>query len=261
MEDLIKDDVPYHILILAFHRVNDFHRNPLTVGTELFRQQMNYLKEKGYNSVGLEELPSFHLSQTSNLSPRSVAITFDDGFQDNYIYAFPILKQFGFKATFFLTIDLIGTDLVLEKDTPDKPDLNKDRMLSWDEVRRMHEEGMDFGSHTCTHANLFSISKQQAEKEILDSYSKLGGETGASPLFFCYPYGAFNEGIKALVKKAGFKGAVVTPNRYIYNEDLFSLFRVGIYGHNNLDIFKFKISKYFRWLQRKKWFWDLRALL
>jgi len=247
------------IPIIAYHRVSDFRQNALTVSTKVFGQQMSYLKEKGYHRISLGDLLNFHLNRSFNLPAKPIVITFDDGFQDNYLYAFPILKQFGFKATFFLILDLIGTGIIFEKDKLEKPDLSKDMMLSWNEVRKMHEEGMEFGAHTCSHANLLDVSQKAAEQEIFDSYWKFEQKTGYTPLFFCYPYGVFDEGIKTLVKKAGFRGAVVTPNRHIDKEDLFTLFRVGIYGHNSLRTFKFKISKWFKCLQKQKWYWSLRT--
>lgn len=259
MAERLQNSVLQHIPVLAYHRVNDFRRNALTVSTELFRQQMGYLKKKGCESIGLGDLVNLHLGRTCRMPARGVVITFDDGFQDNYLFAFPILKQFRFKATFFLTVDLIGTDLILEKDKIEKPDLSEDRMLSWDQVKDMREEGMDFGSHTCSHANLLTISKRQAEREIAESYSKFQQKTGYPPRFFCYPYGAFDEAVKTVVRKAGFRCAVVTPNRYIDKPGPFSLFRVGVYGPNSLNTFKFKISKWFRWLQRQKWYWNLRT--
>jgi peptidoglycan/xylan/chitin deacetylase (PgdA/CDA1 family) len=245
--------------IIAYHRVNDFRQDMLTVNTELFHQQMSYLKKKGYQSINLDDLVSFYLNRDSNLPDKPIVITFDDGFQDNYLYAFPILNEFGFKATFFLILDLIGTDIIFEKNKMDKPDLSKDKMLSWNEIKKMHEEGMKFGAHTCSHTNLLNISQKQAEQEIFGSYSKFVQQMDYPPLFFCYPYGVFDEGIKILVKRAGFRGAVVTPNCHLEEEDLFALFRVGIYGHNNLQTFKFKISKWFKRLQKQRWYWSLRA--
>jgi len=259
MVKFLKDNILNHIPILAYHRVNDFHQNTLTVNTGLFRKQMGYLKKKGYQSISLGELPNFHLNRSFNLPAKPIVITFDDGFQDNYLYAFPILKEYGYKATFFLILDLIGTDIIFEKDKMEKPNLSEDIMLSWNEVRKMHEEGMEFGSHTCSHVNLLQISPTQAEQEILEAYLRFEQKVSYPPLFFCYPYGAFDPGIKALVEKAGFRGAVVTPSRYIEKEDFFALFRVGIYGHDNLRTFKFKISKWFKCLQKQKWYWSLRA--
>jgi len=248
------------IPIIAYHRVNDFRQNTLTVNPKFFRQQMSYLKEKGYQSISLDDLVNSHLNKNTDLPPKPIIITFDDGFYDNYLYAFPILKEFGFKATFFLILDLIGTDIIFEKDKLEKPDLSKDSMLSWADVKMMQEEGMEFGSHTCSHVNLINVSSQQAEQEIFGSYSKFEQKLGYPPRFFCYPYGAFDGGIKAIVEHAGFHGAVVTPRHYIDKMDTFALFRVGIYGHNNMRTFKFKISKWFKFLQKRKWYWSLRAL-
>jgi peptidoglycan/xylan/chitin deacetylase (PgdA/CDA1 family) len=231
----------------------------LTVSTELFGRQMEYLSKKGYRSISLGDLVDFHLTPARRMPPRPVVITFDDGFQDNYLFAFPILRRLQFRATFFLTVDLIGTDRILEDEWIEKPDLSTDRMLSWQEVREMVEEGMDFGSHTCSHANLLAVSKRRAEEEIVESHRKLEQKIGCPPFSFCYPYGAFDEAVTAMVKAVGFKCAVVTPNRHIDKEECFSLFRAGVYGDNGLNTFKFKISKRFRCLQGQKWYWDLRT--
>lgn len=246
------------IPIIAYHRVNDIEKDALAVNTKAFQAQMSYLKNKGYQTIHLDDLVTYRKNRF-RLPEKPIVITFDDGFRDNYVNAYPIIKEYGFQATVFLIVDLVESDMTFKHNKIKSADSDFDKMLTWDQVKEMFQGGMEFGSHTCSHANLLNISQQQTELEILGSYSKFEQKTGYPPLFFCYPYGAFDPGIKALVEKAGFRGAVVTPNRYIEKEDLFTLFRVGIYGHNNLQTFKFKISRWFKYLQKKKWYWKLRT--
>ena len=141
-------------LILAYHRVNDWSEDTLTVHPAVFRRQLEYLSQK-YRFVPLSELVT---ARTNGLKPkeRLAALTFDDGYFDNFRCACPILKEFGFTATFFLTAGYIGTNKLLPLDEK-HGNIEKDRLLNWPEISEMKKTGFTFGSHSLTHANLVSI--------------------------------------------------------------------------------------------------------
>ena len=223
-------------LILAYHRVNDWSEDTLTVHPVVFRKQLDYLAGK-YRFVPLSELVAVRIK---GLKPkeRLAAITFDDGYFDNFHCACPILKDFSFTATFFLTAGYIGTDKFLPRDKK-RGNAEKDRLLNWPEVSEMKKAGFTFGSHSLTHADLASIDQEQARKEITESKKILETQLQEPANLFCYPFGSYSLEIKRMVAGAGYQAAFVTPplrgagfiKRILTPEDRFSLRRIGIYQH------------------------------
>ncbi|HPP66425.1 MAG TPA: polysaccharide deacetylase family protein [bacterium] len=216
-------------MILAYHRINSWHcDDALSVSPAMFESQIKFLLRKGYQPVSLYE---YLKKQT----PKKIfCITFDDGFADN-ILAVPIMKKYGIKPTVFLIAHNIGTEKIHKK----YKDRERDRYLNWKEVHKMLSEGVIFGSHTLTHPRLTELPRKQAWDEIFESRKFIEKNIGQRVDFFSYPYGIQDEKIRQAVKKAGYKGAVITNWKGKY--DVYSLPRIGVYGHNSFFIFRVKI--------------------
>lgn len=242
---------PKGIIVLMYHRVNDnFEPNPLLVSTKAFRQQMQYLHNHKYRVIGISELVSelnrSASSQVLNpkvqkrLSSKTVLITFDDGYRSNYLYAYPILKEFAFPATIFLTTGMIAADKANPK-YKIMPFVDAD-MLSWENIREMAENGIEFGAHAVNHPHLTQINIEEAKREIEESKKVVYEFTGLPVSAFSYPYGEYNEDIKKLVKEAGFDCAfTVKPGMNREGGDLLELRRIVINGNDSLFDFKKKI--------------------
>ena len=225
-------------LILAYHRVNDWSEDTLTVHPAVFQRQLEYLSQK-YRFVPLSELVA---ARTKGLKPKDhlAAITFDDGYFDNFSCACPILKEFGFTATFFLTAGYIGTNKFLPRDKK-CGNIEKDRLLNWPEVSEMEKTGFTFGSHSLTHANLAFIDPEQARKEIAESKKILEAHLPEPTVFFCYPFGSYSPEVKKIVADTGYQAAFVTPpvrdtgllSKYRIAQDRYALKRIGVYYHTN----------------------------
>src|SRR5262249_41688375 len=125
------------------------------------------------------------------LAPGAVVITFDDGWQDQYEYAFPILKQYGFTATFFVYTSAID---------------NGPAFMTWNEVRELQRAGMTIGCHSRTHPDL-TEQKVSLHDEIDGARADLQKNLGVAPDFFAYPYGAWDARVAAAVRAAGFRAA------------------------------------------------------
>ncbi|MCM8772859.1 MAG: polysaccharide deacetylase family protein [Candidatus Omnitrophica bacterium] len=223
-------------MVLSYHRVNPWYKSDaLTVNIEEFKKQIEYLIFKKFKFLKADEYIS-----TGNEIRKKVLLTFDDGFADNYWFAYEFLEKLNIKPLIFLVVNYINTDKIFLR----YKSVEKDRFLNWKEIFDMAKNGVEFGSHTLTHPHLTLLSEEKIKEEIINSKKMIEDKLGKEVKFFCYPYGEFNKKIEEIVKKSGYKKAFVTPKRFrrTYYSN-FTIKRVGIYGHNNFLIFKFKIWK------------------
>jgi peptidoglycan/xylan/chitin deacetylase (PgdA/CDA1 family) len=228
----------YVLPVLMYHSVDRAvpKDNVLTVSQETFERQMAFLKNNNYRVLALDSIPGY-ISKKKKITSRAVAITFDDGNEDNYTYAFPILKKYNFPATIFVIVSEIG----------------KPGRLSLDQMREMRSSGLiSFGSHTFSHCFLPQVESDQSLKnEIFGSKNELEKELGSPVDSFCYPMGRFDPRVEAVVKNSGYKLAVVTnPGDKFSSQDIFAIKRLRISENaRNLFVFWFETSGYYNFLR------------
>lgn len=181
--------------ILNFHTLDDRSSN-VSFSPKVFRRGMARLHEKGYRTINLLEAINF-LHQGIPFPERSLVITFDDGYQPVYDEAFPILQQYNMSATVFLTVGKRGTTMAAGL----LPSLKGRSMLSWHNIREMHQWGITFGAHTLTHPDLTRLPLDQTVSEICDSKSMIEDALSASVTCFAYPYGRHNDRIREIVRQ------------------------------------------------------------
>ena len=190
-------------VIVAFHRINRSSTwDGLTCSVHLFEKYCRLFADY-FHVISMQDL----LSKLENGIPldRNVVITFDDGYQDNYDFAIPVLKSLGLPATFFLTSQFIGTEVV-----PwwDRNQGFRHPWMTWGEVRHLHAEGFEIGAHTRTHANLAEICGLEAREEICGSRRDMEEKLGAPVDLFAYPYGKENDisqDNREMIKEAGLR--------------------------------------------------------
>lgn len=238
------------IRILFYHSVNPYRKYETNVIPEEFEKHIRYLKGN-FEVISLIE--AIKRIKNKSISGKEVVITFDDGYRDNYLYAYPVLQKYGLPATIFLTVGYVGKNKVLPHDIGDNPEYN--RILNWEDIKKMECSSIIFGSHTLNHVNLSKISFEKAKEEITLSYRILKENLKNSFIPFSYPYGTFldfNSEIKKIVKEAGYFCAC-SAIYGVNNErtDLFSLYRIGIDSSDNFFTFKAKINGYLDFLSFK----------
>lgn len=215
--------------ILMYHRVDDMlipgdsFSPGLTVAVPKFDAEMAYLKNNGYQTVGLTELYQA-LYENKPLPPKTVIITFDDGYADNYLYAFPILKKYNLKATFFVVSNFFGASQYY---------------LTAEQIKEMSDAGMDIESHTETHSNLSQLPKEKLETELRGSRAKIEALIGKPVYFLAYPYGRYSPLVEAETKAAGYLLAVTTRGGNLQSKNNpFGLFRYDSRPTYNLTQFE-----------------------
>lgn len=234
----------YVVPIFMYHSVNPqaVPENRLAVSVEAFERQMRFLKKWHYNVLPLEELAVL-IRDKRKIPPRTVAIAFDDGYRDSYIYAFPILKKYNLPAAMFVIVDEIGR--FNELDIQDR--------LTWEDIKIMRDSGIiAFGSHALGAEPLINIeSEQELKREIFESKRILEENLGQEINMFSYPEGRFNDKIKQLVIEAGYKLAVCTsPGRDFADDDIFALKRLRISAtSDNLFVFWIKSSGFYTFIK------------
>jgi peptidoglycan/xylan/chitin deacetylase (PgdA/CDA1 family) len=191
-------------MILLFHHIAPpqavpAHRPPedawdYTLSPSAFEQQLWALMDRGFNFVSLDRMVD-GISKKGYLSGRSVAITLDDGWVDNYEYALPVLRNLGLPATFFVPTGYFRTGI------------HDPRKITPAQLREMHGHGLSIGGHSRTHLDLSKLPMKRAAEEITGCKHDLEDLLGAPVSLFAYPSGAFNKTIAEAVRDAGFKAA------------------------------------------------------
>jgi len=220
--------------VLAYHGFSKDKSDRLTVTEAAFKEQMRYLKENDYHVITLDQLLDF-LDFKRQVPEKSVVITFDDGRQSIYHIAFPVLRDFGFPASLFISTDLIGGE----------------KALSWKQIKELAENGFDVQSKTRTNRDMTKLKKGESfeeyfravQTEISQSKKIIEKKVKKQCIYMAYPYGWANSLVAAVLKKEGYRGAF-TQNRgsnpiYV---DKYLINRSVIHGGCNLKQFRANLS-------------------
>ena len=241
--------------VIMYHRVIKDDSEKGIHGTyieqERFRANLQYLKDHGYETVTFDDLRDGRYKKRFDRDhPKWIILTFDDGYVDNYTTAFPLLKEFGFKAVIFL---LSHRDYnAWDADDPQHPE-KKLPLMTKEMVDEMAAYGIEFGAHTKTHPRLAELPPKEARAEITECKAALEHKYGRSFKTFAYPYGSLNEDIKTMVKESGFDFAVATDSGdVVFDADLFQIRRIAIFPKNSMLTFKRKASGYYNFIKLRR---------
>ncbi|WP_396276561.1 polysaccharide deacetylase family protein [Haloimpatiens lingqiaonensis] len=220
-----KDTYKYSIPILMYHSISDNKNGFFVVDKNNFRKQMKYIKDNGYETLTLDQV-YYHILQDKPFPDKSVVITFDDGYKDNYVNAYPVLKEFDLKATIFVVADYItnGSSTIYS---------------SLKELREMNENGIDIQCHTSSHKKLDKLSYSEQLQDLGLAKEKIENLINNNVKFLAYPYGRYNNDTIKAAKKLGYEMAVTTHMGYCNaNEESFKVRRICIPGFTGMNIFK-----------------------
>lgn len=213
-----------NVPILMYHHIQPQNiakekwQTNFTVDNGTFDSQMAYLLNFGYTTISLEQL-SQALTNHQKLSQKSIVLTFDDGYEDIYTYAFPIIQKYQLKTNLMIATGLIGN-----------PDY-----LHWQQLKEMTASGQVFVyNHTWSHNNLTSSTGEKIKYEIQTANSQLENYLGVKTNIFAYPYGSQNSNVINILKENSFIAAVSTlPGQTQCDSFIMSLHRTRI-GNSQL---------------------------
>ena len=250
--------------VLMYHHVSP-ETGPITTHPKNFESQMKGLVDEGYTTLTCEQFADFLAGKPT--PPKSVLLTFDDGYLDNWVHAHPILKKYGLRATIFVVTGLIGDGPVrpcAEQRTESLPRLpshlecralwaagsTDSAMLRWSEIQAMREAGtFEFHCHTHTHTRWDQVSKTREEclvhmrKEFEASRALLKENLGDVSPHFCWPQGYFAEDYISLAKEYGF--------RYFYTTEAYGQ---NLRASDPAHIYRFAVkNRGARWFLQRVW--------
>lgn len=228
----------YTVPILMYHHVEEIaEAQPNWISPKLFDWHMSYLKEKGYHVISLDKLVD-DIKNQRRLKPKTVVITFDDGYENNFTNAYPILKKYQYPATIYVTSANVG----------------QEGFLTVEQMQEMMKNGITIASHTKNHAYLPNLSQEEQQIEITESKRDLEQMLGVSIQHFSYPHGGFREDTKQMVKAAGYLSGATTNRGFDkLDKDVYELNRVRLSDKDIKEQYLFaKFSGYYNSLRKAK---------
>lgn len=208
--------------VLMYHSISE-DDGDLAVSPDHFERQLIWLTRHGYRFCCISEL----VSEPNSGNEKRVALTFDDGFKDNYTEMFPLLNKYNAKATIYLAPDIEG----IEK-------------LSVSDIQEMQASGrIEFGAHTMSHVNLSTLDESEALHEIQASKTWVENVTNEACDAFAYPFGRFNDTNVKQVSLLGFTTAVTVKKGIEQISDPFRIKRISVLGKTNILQFSIAMSR------------------
>ena len=235
------DKINDHLTILLYHGVTNSSPHPIRnysgkhINNNLFEKQIKFISEN-YNILSMDEVAS-HIKQGTVWPKDSVAVTFDDGFEDNFQKAAPLLLELGIPFCIFVVTDFINFGKKGYMDKSMLIDLARHPLVT-------------IGSHTKSHPRLVECSHERVREELHGSKKYLEDLLSTEIKFFSYPHGSFNEKIKNQVIDAGYKlGFTSRFDVHTSCHDKYLINRNEIWGQDNLQTFTMKINGSYDWLK------------
>jgi peptidoglycan/xylan/chitin deacetylase (PgdA/CDA1 family) len=208
-----KQIIPIRVPILVYHSIRSSYigepkaNKIYDVDPKNFELQLEYLKTNGYTTISFDDLTNYF--NGAKLPAKPVIISFDDGLENQYLNALPILKKKEMIATFFIYTNAIG----------------RRNFITWEQVKELVAAKMTIGSHSKSHPYLWKItSPAQLKTELTDSKKIIEKNIGKPITAFAYPFGLYKSITIAEVKLAGYTSARIGFERNTHTkDDLFTL--------------------------------------
>lgn len=218
-----------------YHRFDEFRYPSTNISSEVFRAQLDYLREQGYPLLSHGEVVR-RLLAGEDLPQRAASLSVDDAFQSFLEVAMPLIREYQVPITLFVNTDSVGTP----------------GYLDWEQLHKLHEEGVEIGNHTASHAYLVEMQKgesreawrQRIKQEISLAQNAFAEHLGIQPTLFAYPYGEYIPELFDILGELGFSSAYAQQSGVIHSgQNPYLLPRFPMGGpFATLDGFKSKLG-------------------
>jgi len=212
------------LAILTYHSIDD-SGSVLSTAPETFEHQMACLAEIGFRGASLGEIVH-HAGSTGQWPERTVAITFDDGYENNLLVAQPILARHEFTASVYLITGHVGGEHDWEQPPPG---LGRRAILDWAQVGELADAGWEIGAHTRTHPNLQRLGPEAVVQEIVGSRDDIQQQLNRTVETFAYPGGYASASANAVVAREFIAGCTTVLRRAARGDPAHSLPRVDMF--------------------------------
>ena len=208
--------------VFVYHRFNDSRYPSTNITIEAFKAHLEILQAEQFSVLTLGQIVD-RIKAGESLPQRCAVISVDDGYLSFLTDGWPLLKEYGYPATLFVSTDSVGGA----------------DFMDWQQLRLLMQEGVEIGNHSASHAYLLDRLPGESQSEwrtrvsgdLKRSKSQFKEHLGTSPRLFAYPYGEFSLELSELVQTAGFVAAFGQQSGVISDgQDLFSLPRFPVGG-------------------------------
>ena len=207
---------------LGYHIINRSIDDKIAISEELFEEHLRYLRDEGYTSLSLEQAIAI-INGAMPAPPRSVLLTFDDGYKDNARVVLPLLRGYGMRATEFVISGYIGQS---NRWNP-RAGYDTDHM-TWDDLCAWYESGCDIGGHSHWHFCMTRLSPDELEETVRLNKDMLEKRLGARLQAFAYPYGKFNRAVQNVVRQHYEMAFAVDGGVWDAQSDCYAINRLNI---------------------------------
>lgn len=251
---MIEPEETPNIKILMYHRVirkGDRKGDPLSVSEEAFREQMNWIQKFGFTTITFFDY-QLYLEGKLTLPRKPIIITFDDGYQDTYTRALPILHEKEMRAVIFVLGNRGLKRAWWESGDPDDLCL----LMSDSQIQEAHALGFEIGAHTMNHLALGELDEEEVRHEVQGSKQAIEELLQEEVLSISYPYGSLNQSVLDITAEGGFRfgcGVFTGPPRFGTN--MFDLRRLAIKQEMGPAQFLMRLLTPWQYLE---WAWSRR---
>jgi peptidoglycan/xylan/chitin deacetylase (PgdA/CDA1 family) len=240
---------PRRLVLLGYHSVSrlenarelkgDLYRH-LSVPADVFERQMQYLKDHGYTCISFADLAA--IERKERLMPaHPVIVYFDDGYRDNFVNAYPILKKMEIPATLFIAVDCVeGRGNPWGAMVSDVAGV----FLSWDEIRNM-KGVFSFGTHTMSHRKLVDLPPQEVRRECTESRRIIEERTGEPVVAISYPKSRWNLEVRGIAEDLGFSYILSHDRGVNYGPPYKFLNKIPVGPRDTFVLFRAKLGLYY----------------
>ena len=228
--------------ILIYHSISSVATpkfRQFVVSPGAFGEQMAFLHQQGFTPVTVTQFIQARSRGAFAPGERPIILTFDDGYADFYTAALPILRQYNFTATLFVTTAFVeGASRWLRRERE-----TARRMVNWQQLSEIVTCGIECGAHTHTHPQLDTLSATAARNEMAHSKELLQDHLGQEVSSFAYPYGYQTARLRQLARETGYTSAcAVRHAKSSLNDDAFCLARLMVHANTDLNTFAALLS-------------------